>query len=137
VNFVFGKDKEIAEWVGIQLAKDAEAFYPCTAIGIEKEGKLIAGVVYNNYQPELLIEMSIASLDKRWATRHTLRALFVYPFIQLNLKRVQALCSAKNEGVIMFLKKLGFTHEGTHPCGYHGGVTALSFGMLKSDCRWI
>lgn len=134
---VYGQDERVAEWVGKQLMKDAEAFKPCVAVGIEREGKLIAGVIYNKYEPELLIEMSIASIDKAWATRHNLSALFSYPFIQLNLKRVQALCSEKDEGVQMFLKRLGFTHEGTHPCAYHDGGTALSFGMLKNNCKWL
>lgn len=134
---VYGQDERVAEWVGEQLMKDDEAFKPCKAIGLEKNNRLIAGVVYNKYEPNLLIEMSIASLDKRWATRHNLVALFSYPFIQLNLKRVQALCSDKDEGVQMFLKRLGFVHEGTHPAAYYDGGTAMSFGMLRNDCKWI
>jgi RimJ/RimL family protein N-acetyltransferase len=133
---VYGQDARVAEWVGKQLMKDAEAFKPCVAVGIERNGELIAGVVYNNYVGHL-IEMTIASLDKRWCSRHNLKALFAYPFTQLGLRRVQALCSDKDEGVQMFLKRLGFTHEGTHPCGYHDGGTALSFGMLKHQCRWL
>lgn len=134
---VYGGDERVAKWVGEQLMRDAESFSPCKAIGIERDGKLIAGVVYNKYEPNLLIEMSIASLDKRWCTRHNLIALFRYPFIQLNLKRVQALCSANDKGVQMFLKRLGFIHEGVHPCAYHDGGTAYSFGMLKHQCRYI
>jgi len=134
---VYGEDELVARWVGNQLLKDTESFLPCKAIGIEKDGELIAGVIYNKYEPNLLIEMSIASLDKRWATRHNLNALYSYPFIQLGLKRVQALCSQKDEGVQMFLKRLGYTHEGTHPCAFDDGGTALSFGMLKHQCRWI
>lgn len=137
MSLVYGKDEEVAIWVGKQLMRDAGAFIPCKAIGIEKNGKLTAGVVYNQYQHGLLIEMSIASIDKSWATRHNLKALFSYPFIQLNLKRVQALCSLKDEGVQMFLKRLGFTQEGSHPCAYHDGGDALSFGMLKHQCKWI
>jgi len=134
---VYGQDDRVAEWVGKQLMKDAEAFKPCKAIGLEKNNRLIAGVIYNKYEPGLLIEMSIASLDKSWCTRHNLKALLGYPFAQLQLKRVQALCSDKDEGVQMFLKRLGFAHEGTHPCAYHDGGTALSFGMLKHQCKWI
>jgi RimJ/RimL family protein N-acetyltransferase len=134
---VYGRDNDVAEWVGRQLMKNAEAFKPCKAIGLEKNGRLIAGVVYNKYEPGLLIEMSIASVDKSWATRHNLKALFAYPFTQLNLGRVQALCSADNEGVQMFLKRLGFIHEGTHPCAYHDGGDAMSFGILKHQCKWI
>lgn len=134
---VYGRDNEVAEWVGERLMRDAEAFKPCKAIGVEIDGQLVAGVIYNKYEPNLLIEMSIASIDKRWATRHNLKALLGYPFAQLKLKRVQALCSVKDEGVQMFLKRLGFTHEGTHPCAYHDGGTALSFGMLKQNCRYL
>jgi len=133
---VYGQDERVAKWVGEQLMKDSEAFVPCKAIGIEKDGELIAGVVYNNYVGHL-IEMTIASLDKRWSTRHNLKALFRYPFAQLQLKRVQALCSANDKGVQMFLKRLGFIHEGVHPCAYHDGGTAYSFGMLKHQCRYI
>jgi RimJ/RimL family protein N-acetyltransferase len=133
---VYGHDERVAAWVGERLMRDAEALNPCKAIGIERDGKLIAGVVYNNYLGHL-IEMTIASLDKRWCDRHNLKALFAYPFTQLGLRRVQALCSEKDEGVQMFLKRLGFTHEGTHPCAYHDGGTALSFGMLKHNCKWI
>lgn len=136
MTLIYGQDDRVAEWVGEQLMRDKSAFLPCKAIGIEKDGKLIAGVVYNNYVGHL-IEMTIASLDKRWATSHNLKALFRYPFIQLNLKRVQALCSANEKGVQMFLKRLGFIHEGTHPCAYHDGGTAYSFGMLKHQCRYI
>jgi len=134
---VYDRSDEVAEWVGQHLMRDAEAFKPCVAIGVEKNNRLIAGVIYNKYEPDLLIEMSIFSIDSSWATKYTLKALFLYPFAQLKLKRVQALCSANNEGVQMFLKRLGFTHEGTHPCAYHGGETALSFGMLKHQCNWI
>lgn len=137
MRLVYGRDEEVAEWVGKQLMKDAEAFKPCVAVGIERDGQLIAGVVYNNYQPNLLIEMSIFSVDSKWASRHNLKALFHVPFTQYNLRRIQALCSAKDEGVQMFLKRLGFTHEGTHPCAYHDGGTALSFGMLKQHCKWL
>lgn len=133
---VYGQDERVAKWVGENLMRDPQAFIPCKAIGIEREGELIAGVVYNNYVGHL-IEMTIASLDKRWATRHNLRALFGYPFTQLGLRRVQALCSANDEGVKMFLKRLGFIHEGVHPCAYHDGNTAYSFGMLKHQCRYI
>lgn len=137
MNLVYDQSDLVAVWVGEKLMKDAQAFVPCKAIGVENNGELIAGVIYNKYEPGLLIEMSITSIDKAWCTRHNLNALFSYPFAQLQLKRVQALCSAKDEGVQMFLKRLGFAHEGTHPCAYHDGGTALSFGMLRHNCKWL
>lgn len=139
---VYGADEAIADWVSVNLTGKKGAFTPSRALGVLHEGNLVAGVVYNNYQETndgkpLLVEMTIYSIDKRWCSRHNLRNIFAYPFSQLRLRRVQAICSAQNEGVIMFLKRIGFTHEGTHPSAYMDGSDALSFGMLKQNCRWI
>lgn len=134
---VFDKCKETLQWVSMGIFGTADAWdEKAVAIGIERDGRIIAGCVYTDYQQHM-IEMHIFSIDPRWATKYSLRALFRYPFIQLNLKRVQALCSANDKGVQMFLKRLGFIHEGVHPYAYHDGGTAYSFGMLKHQCRYI
>ncbi len=142
MRLVYDQSDALCRWAGLKLANDENAFQPAVAIGVEHEGKIIASIVYNKYTTDnknqpLLIEMSIASVDKRWCTRHNLNALFYYPFAQLRLKRVQALCSAKDEGVQMFLKRLGFIYEGTHRSAYVDGGDAMTFGMLKSECRWV
>lgn len=135
---LYGCDKEILEWVSLQLFEEKDGFSTQDkAIGVVLDNKLIAGVVYNRYVPNITIEMSIASIDKRWATRHNLRAFFSYPFIELCLKRIQTLCSATDEGIIMFNKKLGFTQEGLHRQAWPMGGDAISWGMLKSECKWI
>lgn len=135
---VYGHDRELCTWASLGLFGEPDAFDDKTvAIGIIKNDKLIAAVIYNNYIPKISIEMSIFSVDRSWATRYNLRQLFRYPFTQLGLRRVSALCSASNEGVIMFLKKLGFQQEGRHPQARHDGGDALSFGMLKHQCKWL
>lgn len=52
------------------------------AIGvIDSQGRLIGGMVYHNYNPEHgIIEMSGASLSKRWLNKRTMKAMFSYPF---------------------------------------------------------
>lgn len=139
---LYGADDDVANWIAYQLFKaDKTVFGTCNAIGITRDQKLIAGVVYNNYHESpsgvpLSIEMSIASIDKRWATRHNIRALYSYPFTDLRVRRVNTFCSAKDEGVIMFNQKLGFTREGYHPQLFEEG-DAISWGMLREDCKWL
>lgn len=138
MSVIFGHDKIISEWVsnhifGCSDAWDDKAKAAC----VIKNGRVIAGVVYTNYHPERSIEMSIATVDKSWATRHTLRAFFEYPFIDLKVKRVQTLCSAKARDTIMFNKRLGFKPEGFHRCAWHDGGDAVSFGMLYNECKWV
>jgi len=133
---VYGNER-LREWASFQLFGHADGFdEKAKAIGVEKNGSIIASVVYTDYHPHM-IEMHIASIDKTWATRHTLRTFFSYPFIQLKLERVQAILAASNEGAISMAKRLGFTFEGNHPKAFRGGVDAVSYGMLKSDCRWL
>jgi RimJ/RimL family protein N-acetyltransferase len=135
---LYGADKDVSKWVSVRLFGDEDGFDEnAKAIGVVHDNRLIAGVVYTHYQPGLLIEMSVASIDKRWASRHNLRAFFKYPFTDLKLGRVQTLCSAKNEGVIMFNKRLGFIQEGYHRLAWPLGGDAISWSMLKPECRWI
>lgn len=131
-------DSGVREWVSVQLFGCKDGFNETdTAIGVLRESKLIAGVVYNNYVKNVSIEMSIASIDKRWALRHNIRAFFKYPFTQLDLRRVTALCSKKEGDTMDFLKRLGFTQEGIHRQAHYDGSDAVSFGMLKPECRWL
>ena len=138
MTLVYGADKEICAWASEIIFGHSEAFdEKSIAIGVIKDGALIAAVVYNNYHKNISIEMSIASVDKRWATRHNLKAFFTYPFTQLNLGRVQTLCSSSDKGVIMFNKRLGFVPEGYHRKAWPLGGDAVSWAMLKDECRWL
>lgn len=139
---VYGADDVISEWVSLGLTGRKDSFRNSRALGVLRGDKLVAGVLFRDYQETvsgqpLLIEMTIYSVDKKWCTRHNLRSIFSYPFAQLKLGRVQAICSAHNEGVIMFLKRIGFVQEGLHPRAYMDGGDALSFGMLIHQCKWI
>ena len=140
---IYGADRDVSDWVSLSLYGVAGYFGEnAKAIGILCDGKIICGIVYNNFitdihgQP-LNIEMSIASVDKRWANRHTLREAFAYPFIQLGLERVQATTSTLNEGANKMLKRLGFQKEGTHRGAYGDRSDAFSWSLLKSECRYI
>lgn len=138
MTLIYGQDELISKWVSLQLFNDYDSFDEKTrAIGVILNNKIIAGVTYTNYIPELSIEMSVAGVDKRWCNRHNLKAFFAYPFIDLRVKRVSTLCSAQKEGVIMFNKRLGFTQEGYHRAAWSLGGDAISWGMLESECKWI
>ena len=138
-----GYDDIVCDWVSAQLFGRTGRFdRNCRAIGVENDKGLIAGVVYSNYRTKpdgngLTVEMSIASIDKSWCTKSNLRTFFSYPFIQLDLERVQTTCSANEPDVIAFNKRLGFVHEGTHRKAWSLGGDALSWSMLKDECKWI
>lgn len=133
-KLLLGYDREIAEWVRQRLEMES-GFGDCSAIGIVREGKLIAGVVYYSYRPPT-VEMAIASTSPHWANRRILKHLFQYPFNQLNCKRITVLVDSENQPVRAFDERLGFVHEGTLRQAHPNGDAEI-YGMLKHECRWI
>ena len=133
IRWLFGYDREVTEWVRQRL--DNSHFGPATAIGLVKYGKIIAGVVYHNYRLNGL-EMSIATEDKHWASRRTLKAFFAYPFNQLNCERVTALVLEDNLKSRDMVNRLGFKKEGVLRNAMQGKDIHI-YGMLKDECKWI
>lgn len=136
---VYNAREDLLKWASdIIFGEDSNGFdMSCEAIGVVLNDRLIAAVVYSNHSPRVNMEMSIASIDKRWASRSNLNAFFSYPFIQLDLKRVSTQCSAKEGSIIEFNKRLGFKPEGYHREAWHAGGDVISFGMLKGECRYL
>lgn len=68
-------------WVAERIPGCDRGFGECTAMGVERNGRLIAGVVYHSWCPEWgTIEMSGAAIDRRWMTRSVIHRLLAYPF---------------------------------------------------------
>lgn len=129
----------VAEWVGHMLG--GMEFHGAYAIGVMDGDKIIAGVVYTNYYTDtkkrpLGIEMSIASVDKAWATRHNLKEFFAYPFTYLDVKRVTATCARKDIATRQFLTRLGFKLEGIGRKAWPKGGDCAAYSMLKHECKW-
>lgn len=139
---LLGADADVSAWASEQLTGQKDRFKNDPAIGVVRDGVLICGVIYSNYAMKtdnspLSIEMSIASTDKRWATKKNLRVFFNYPFIQLGVERVLTVCSAERPEIIRFNERIGFVKEGLHRKAWPMGGDAVSFGMLKPQCKWI
>lgn len=139
---LYGQDAFIADWCAKQLKLPPfeEGLY--VAVGIMLDDKLVGGVVWNNYHTDakgnpLLIEATLVTIDKRWASRHNLRELFAYPFIQLNVKRVQATCHRKARRVRTTLTRLGFQFEGVIRQAHPNGGDAAHYSILKHECFWL
>jgi RimJ/RimL family protein N-acetyltransferase len=135
--------EELTQWVelgiyGFTNGYDGES----KAIGHAIDGKLVAATTFSRFQARQdgsfhSCELGIFSIDKRWATRQYLRAVFEYTFAQLKLERVHTVCSANEGDIMKFNQKLGFTQEGVHRKGWITGCDSVSWGMLKSECKWL
>jgi hypothetical protein len=130
-SILFGADKMVAAMVAARIPNISFGEY--TALGVVRRGKLVGGVVYHNYV-EHDIQVSIA-VDG--ASFMPWRGLFAYPFGQLGCSRITAMIGRKNKKSRKIAEALGFKLEGVHPKGLDGQQDAMSYGLLKEDCRWI
>lgn len=142
MRFLFGEDEAVAGWVSWQLFRQPDYFTKVPAIGLIDGHELICGVVYTEFGRDAQrkahsMQLSIASTTPKWANRQTLHTFFAYPFLQLGCRRIWTQCSAENEQVISFNERLGFTAEGIHREAWPLGGDAISWGMLKDECKWL
>jgi RimJ/RimL family protein N-acetyltransferase len=118
------------------------AFKDFTAISIiddclQSFGQMIATVLYTNYNRQN-IEMHVASDGSRkWMTRAFLHAVFAYPFLQLECRRVTGIVMGSNADALRFDKSIGFTLEGTMREASTDGSDLLILGMLREECRFL
>lgn len=78
---LYGHDEVVASFVADLLSFEL-GFGESRAIGfLDHDGRLQAGVVFHNYQPNNgVIEISAASTCRNWLNRARLAEIFDYPF---------------------------------------------------------
>ena len=107
---------------------------PGMAIGvINADSELIGGFYYHDYDPDAgVIEISGASLDKKWLTKATLYGLFAYPFHDLHCQLVAMRHSAKDIALARMLKAYGF-QQATIPRLFGRGEDAIISTLTLED----
>lgn len=139
---IYGQDAQVMHWAcrEMKLKPYPDGLY--RAIGIVHNGKNIGACIWHNYHEDnfgkpLLIEVTLVTIDKRWATRQNIRELFQYPFQQLRVKRVQATTSRKAKRVRSTLSRLGFKFEGIVRDAHPMGGDAAHYSILRNECFWL
>lgn len=109
----------------------------CVAIGLEEDGNLIAGIVFQNHAgPNILMHVA-SDGSKRWMTPAYLCAAFRYPFEQLKVTRITGLVRADNHAAQKFDEHLGFKREGVMREAASDGTDMIVYGLLKRDCPYL
>lgn len=107
----------------------------CTAIGLERNGELIAGVVYDHYAFRSIC-IHVAAEGSHWLNREFLKAAFGYPFNQLRVNKVIGLVDSANAAARRFDEHLGFQVEGViRDAAKHGDL--IFYSMTRAQCRWL
>src|SRR6185436_12594652 len=110
LEYVYENSEAVAWAVARMIPHCRErGFGKCKAIGVLEDGKLIGGIVYNQWNPEAgTIEITAAAISPRWLTRETIDHMYTYPFDQLGCQMVIQRTPADNERLLRQLAVGGY-----------------------------
>jgi RimJ/RimL family protein N-acetyltransferase len=134
-TLIYGQEERLLPWAQERIGagpfrRDAYA------IGLEREGELVAVVVFDTFSA-CDAHIHIASDGtRRWMNKELLLATFAYAFTQLKLNRVTGVVPAKNAQAIAFDLHLGFEPEGRCAKALPDDDIII-LGMLRERCRFI
>lgn len=125
---------QIAEFVAGKIGSSRN-IANFSAIGILNGDRLIAGVVYSEFNGRN-ITAGIAGEGRRWLTPEFLWFMFYYPFVQAGARRITACVEQTNVVSQQFVEKLGFELEfSMKEAGKTGDM--LIYRMFREDCRYL
>lgn len=104
---------------------------PFEAIGIERDGALVGGAVFNHWTGSD-IHVTVAGSPIAWSRRF-LRQLARYAYDQLGCERVTIV--TEQPSVLDFAERLGGVVEGRMRNHFGPGRNAALIGILKSDWK--
>lgn len=134
-RLVLDQQERVAEFVRVLIPHVESWGDWYAAIGLESDGDLVSGVVYNLYSGSN-IAMHVAGVGPHWLSRSYLRAAFRYPFVQLGCRRVTGLVPASNAAARRFDEHIGFQREGLMRHALPDD-DIIVYGLLREDCRWL
>jgi RimJ/RimL family protein N-acetyltransferase len=131
-QLAFGFDDQIAAWVAERIPHvRGGSFGLCTAIGVVSNGKLLAGIVYHDFQPDhRTIQLSMAADSPMWARKSVIAGLLHYPFEQLGVYKIWTGTPIENEAALKVNYHIGFKRE---------AILAHQFGPKRHGvvCRML
>lgn len=122
-------DERVARFVGERVGHVIVP--PFTCMGIERDGKIVAGVVFNCFTGGD-VEVTIAG--KGW-TRGFIAAVGRYAFGDLGCGRMSV--TTERPKVVCYAERLGGQVEGMKRNFYGPGRNAVLVGILRDEWRRI
>lgn len=104
-----------------------------TGIGLERDGQLVAGTLYDYYNGASMVA-SIAITGP--ITRRWLHAIFHYPFVHVGAQVLIGLVAEGNHKSIRLTEHLGFTRQTAIPHADPSGSLYV-YAMDRADCRFL
>jgi RimJ/RimL family protein N-acetyltransferase len=133
---IVNDSERIGRFVAARLGLGS-SFCNFTALGLEENGQLIAGVVYTEFNGSNVFMHVAAVPGKRWMTRQYLWACFHYPFKVMRVRRITGWVEESNGEARRFDEHLGFEEEARLSEAARDGGAVIVYRMTPEKCRFI
>ncbi len=130
LQIIYGQDLRVGTWV---MERIGQVFTrdDSVTIGLEKDGEIVAGFVYNNYRIKSICIHSAGSLY----TKEFIKVGFNYPFKQLKVQQTVHLIDSTNTKSIDITTRLGAKYIATIPNASIEG-DLLIYTMQQQDFKF-
>lgn len=124
---------KVVEWTKNRLGGD---FTAPVGIGLEEDGNLVVGVVFDNYNKASMAIHVASDGTARWMNKLILHTVFDYAFNQAKVNVLIGLVGEKNWEARRFDEHLGFKITAEIPDAHPDGKL-LIYTMRREECRWL
>ena len=123
---------DVGHWVAAQVG--GKYFEEGSqAIGLEREGEIIAGVIYENFNGVSIV--CHIAIEGRMTKRY-LKAIFAYPFEFCKVKKIIVPVSSTHVKSLKLVTKMGFIEEArVKDATPDGDIIFLT--LAKENCRFL
>lgn len=123
-------------WAFVRQHVPVPAVSNMRGLGLEREGELVAGVLYEGWNGHN-VWMHVAIPPGSRITREFTRYCFHYPFVELGCKRVSGYVEASNAAARRFDEHLGFEREAVLKGAATDGGDVILYVMWRERCRHV
>ena len=132
-KIVFGVARILAF---INQQRPMEFIQGMRGIGLEREGELVAGVLFEGWNYQSIWAHVAAEPGSRWLNKEYLRFICSYPFETCEVKMVLGYMDASNTQALRFARHLGFKIETRITQAASDGGDILILKLREKDCKY-
>ena len=123
----------VCAWVADRSG--GEYFGGGVGFGIERNGQLVCGVLFENFTGRSM-QIHVAKTPDGRMSRAWLRALFRYAFDHCKVNKIIGVIDSENSESLRFTRHIGFTDEAViKDAGPAGDFHILT--MTRNQCRFL
>lgn len=122
-------DERVADWIGKELGFGV--FPPWKAMGVEKDGKIVAGLLFNCFEGK---DVHVTACGSGFG-KNFLQSVGDYVYNQLGCSRMTF--KTEQESVVRLAERLGGKIEGKLRHHFENGNDAWIVGVLRDEYRYL